>query len=196
MTIREDILAELTAEPIIKIIGKPGQGDINILEAELAEQAAKIKTTEDLIESGRKYGFLVLVLGQKQYGMVIGNEEVNWTTPEDLGGYDDTIQAKDTAFDQNKSKKKHARQVIEYKKFLGVEESLHTLILQAVEEPYLETPMEEYIVYESRTLYEMISHLSTKISKVTNKDKVQLKKEVFIPWEQPQVLSAYFKQIE
>ena len=40
----------------------------------------------------------------------------------------------------------------------------------------------------------MIEHLSTKISEVTNKDKAQLKKELFIMWEQPQVLSAYFKQ--
>ena len=29
-----------------------------------------------------------------------------------------------------------------------------------------------------------------------NKDKVQLKEEVFITWEQPQALSAYFKQIK
>ena len=29
-----------------------------------------------------------------------------------------------------------------------------------------------------------------KISKVTNKDKVQLKREVFITWEKPQVLPA------
>ena len=35
-----------------------------------------------------------------------------------------------------------------------------------------------------------------KISKATSKDKVQLKKEVFITWERPQVLSAYVKQIK
>ena len=44
--------------------------------------------------------------------------------------------------------------------------------------------------------YEMMEHLQTKISKVTNKDKVQLKQEVLITWEQLQVLLAYFKQIE
>ena len=37
MTIQEDILAELTAEPIAKIIGELGQNDINILEAELTK---------------------------------------------------------------------------------------------------------------------------------------------------------------
>ena len=57
MTVQEDILAELTAEPITKYIGEPGQGDINIIEAELTQRVAKIKTTEDLVEKGRKYGF-------------------------------------------------------------------------------------------------------------------------------------------
>ena len=65
-----------------------------------------------------------------------------------------------------------------------------------VEEPYLEALKEEYIGYGSRTPLEMIAHLCTKISEVINKDKVQLKKEVFIKWEQPQVLSTYFKIIE
>ena len=73
------------------------------------------------------------MLGQQQYGMVIGNKEVQWTTPKDPGRYDDTIQAKDTAFDRSESEKRHSRQVNEYEKFLGVEESLHTLILQVVD---------------------------------------------------------------
>ena len=63
MTIQEDILAELTTELITKIIGEPRQGDINMLEAELTEQAANFKTTEDLIDKEGTYEFLVLVLG-------------------------------------------------------------------------------------------------------------------------------------
>ena len=43
MTVQEDILAELTVESIMKVIGEPGQGDINIVEAELAEQAVRLK---------------------------------------------------------------------------------------------------------------------------------------------------------
>ena len=37
MTIQEENLVELTAEPITKIIGEPGQDDLHVLEAELAE---------------------------------------------------------------------------------------------------------------------------------------------------------------
>ena len=57
MMVREDILADLTTEPVTKIMGKPGQGDINLLEQELAEEAAEIKTTVDVVEKGKKFGF-------------------------------------------------------------------------------------------------------------------------------------------
>ena len=86
MTVQEYILAELTAEPITKIVGEPGQGDINKLESELAKQAAKIKTAKDIIEKGHKHEFLILVLWQSKYGNVIGNQ-----MPKDPRGYDDTI---------------------------------------------------------------------------------------------------------
>ena len=64
--------------------------------------------------------------------------------------------------------RKHARKVIEYEKFLKVEESTRTLLLQAVEEQYLEAFKEEYIGYGCRTSFEIVAQLRTKISKVTN----------------------------
>ena len=59
MTVQEDVLAE----QMTKIIGGPGQGDINNLESEVAKRAAKILTKDDIVEKGCKYGFLVVVLG-------------------------------------------------------------------------------------------------------------------------------------
>ena len=77
MTIREDILAELTTDPITMMFGETWLGGLNVLEAELAEQAAKIKTKEDVIEQGCKYGFLILILGKEQYKRVTGNKDYN-----------------------------------------------------------------------------------------------------------------------
>ena len=65
-----------------------------------------------------------MVLGRQKYGAVIGNPAAKWDTSEDLGGYNESILAKDASFDQSKGEKKHARKVIEYDKFLEVEESI------------------------------------------------------------------------
>ena len=70
-----------------------------------------------MVKKGFKYGFLVLVLEQAQYGRVKENETVQWTTSDDPGGYEDNIQAKNLLFGRSKSEKKHARTVTEYKKF-------------------------------------------------------------------------------
>ena len=59
-----------------------------------------------------------------------------------------------------------------------------------VEEPYIEALKKDYIGCGGRMPYKMIEHLRTKIGKGTNKDKVQLKKEVFIMWKQPQGLNG------
>ena len=77
----------------------------------------------------------------------MGKERLKWETPEDLGGYDNTIQAKDTTFDQSKSEKKHVGKLIECEKLLEGEENLPTLILQAVDEPLLGALKDENIRY-------------------------------------------------
>ena len=75
----------------------------------------KIKTSEDLVDKGHKYGFLVLVLGQTQYGKVIGNEAVQWTTSEYPRGYNENIQAKDMAFNRSKIEKKMKEKLLNMK---------------------------------------------------------------------------------
>ena len=107
---------------------------------------------------------------------LIGNKMIQWRTPEDPGGYDDNIQVKVMAFDRKKSEKKHARKVIKYKKFFGVEESFRTLILQVVEEPYFKPLKEEYIGYGGRTPYKMIVHLEQKSAKSQTETRSNSKK--------------------
>ena len=130
--------------------------------------------------------FFSIGLRQTKVWSIIGNPEVKWDTPENLGGYDELIQAKDSSFDRSKGEKKHARKVIKYEKFLDIEESIQMLLIQAVDKPFLKALKDDYIGYDRKTPNNMIEQLQTKISKVTNKDKVQLKKEVFIKWEQLQ----------
>ena len=75
-------------------------------------------------------------------------------------------------------------------------ESITSLILKAVGKPYLDALKEEYIGYDGILPSTIIHHLWSKISKVTNWDKATVKCEIFIPWEQPTVLSAYFQKIK
>ena len=127
-----------------------------------------------MVEKTCKYGFLVIDLQRSKYGTVIGNPTIECMTPKDPGGYDEIIQVKYSPFDKSKEEKKNARKVIQYKKLLGVEESIRALMLHAVEEWCLEALKEKYIASGG---FKMIEHLQTKVSKDTNRDKVQLKRK-------------------
>lgn len=94
------------------------------MESELVAKTANVKTKDEMIEKRLKYGFLVVAKGWTKYGTVIRNLMVQWTSPEDPRGYDETIQQEDSSFDCNKGKKKHIKKVIEYEKFSGVEEHI------------------------------------------------------------------------
>ena len=72
------------------------------------------------------------------------------------------------AFDWSKSENEHARNFIDYEKFLGVVESLRSLILQAGNERFVEALKEEYIGYGRQMPHDLIMHLWTKISKLSN----------------------------
>ena len=83
MTVRRKIISKLMAELIIRINGEQGQGVINQLKSEIAKRSSKIKTMEDMVQKGQKYGFLIVVLGRVKYGMVTRNNAVEWTNPKD-----------------------------------------------------------------------------------------------------------------
>ena len=102
----------------------------------------------------------------------------------------------DTTFAQSKKEMTYSRKEKEYEKYLGVMESIRTLILQALHEPYLEALKKKYICHCGILPTTMIHHLRSKTSKFTSQDKTTVKCEIFISWEQPTFLLAYFKKIE
>ena len=61
------------AGPVTKIEGEPTKSNINKLKKELAKCTANIKTTEDIVVEGKKYGFLVIIVGLSKYKTIIRN---------------------------------------------------------------------------------------------------------------------------
>ena len=54
---------QVTAEPVTKIDSEQAQSDINNFENELAECIVKNKTTKGIVEQGKKYCFLNVIVG-------------------------------------------------------------------------------------------------------------------------------------
>ena len=138
MTVCENKIAKLMAEPVTR----------HWHSQKTAERVAKIKTREDIVKQGKKYCFLIIVIRSSKYKTIIKNSQKEFNKPKDPGPYNNLIVAIDTTFAQSKKEKTHSRKEEEYEKYLGIIESIHTLILQVVNEPYLEALKEEYIWYD------------------------------------------------
>ena len=51
---------------------------------------------KDIVEQGKKYDILIIIVGLSKYKIIIRNLQTVWNEPEDLGSYDNLIAAKDT----------------------------------------------------------------------------------------------------
>ena len=89
--------------------------------------------TKDIVKNGKKIGFLTILVYQ-----TIKKTRAIWNESKDPSPYDNSIVPKDTTFARSKKEKTHTWKEKEYEKYLGVTESIRSLILQTVEEPYLE----------------------------------------------------------
>ena len=64
---------------------------------------------EDIAEHGKKYGFLIIIVGLSKYKTIIRDQKNMLNKPEDLGRYGNSITAMDTTFARKKKEKTHTR---------------------------------------------------------------------------------------
>ena len=67
-------------------------------EIELVKRATKIKATKDIIKQGKKYSFLIIVMGLTKHKTIIKNPRTIWNEPKDPGSYENSILVMDTTF--------------------------------------------------------------------------------------------------
>ena len=81
-----DTLAMLLAKPVTRLHGRPERADIDILEKEVARIVSATKTTR--FTQGKKYGHLVMIIGESAYQTIIGDNTFRFVEPTDAGAYD------------------------------------------------------------------------------------------------------------
>jgi hypothetical protein len=109
-----NVMAMLLTKPVTRIHGRPERDEIDILEKEVAQIVSSAKTTR--FTQGRKYGHLVMIIGQNTYRSIIGDATFVFTEPSDEGAYN-TVNivgnvASSTASNASRSQTQtHAKQI-------------------------------------------------------------------------------------
>ena len=62
MTVREDIITELTATNITKWVDRPTHASVKTMRKELTKKAAAIKTRYDMFPMGTRFGYATAIM--------------------------------------------------------------------------------------------------------------------------------------
>jgi hypothetical protein len=87
------------------------------------------------------------------------------------------------------------RHKADYQTYLGVQETLRTLIVSAVSETYLRPLKNEYSGYTQHTARRLIDQIITKV-KLTEKQKASIMDQIDFDWDQTEDFSAYVDMLE
>jgi len=194
MTVQEDIVNSLQTKTVTRIIGQPTNAAVDLLQEELAKIAATVKTP--LIDQGNKYGHLAVIVPEDDYKEIIKNRRWSYQEPVHPGYYDATITANTTEVEAKAKEAEHKEKLRLYQVFLGVEQALREMIVEAVDKQHIAELDEEYVGYTGVTPLAMIEHLRKGCCKLTNKDREELDKELRAPWDQTDNIATYFRQVD
>jgi hypothetical protein len=193
-----DVLAMLLTKPVTRIHGRPEQDDVDNLEKEVARIVSSAKTTR--FPQGKKYGHLVMIIGETEYGNIIGDNTFTFTEPTDKGAYDTTTivgAVASSAASKAQAEAEHTRTQAEYFLWLAVESAARQLIVGAIDEELLVEICDDWIQYEGSSPSAIITFLRDSVSlAATTDDQLLLQAKLAEPWDQTENILSYFKKLD
>lgn len=193
-----NIAVRLLAKPLTRIHGRPDMGDVDILEKEVARAVSQAKTTR--FTQGKKYGHLVMIIGQTAYRTIIGDNTFAYDVPDDEGAYDTTniVGAIATsAASKAQAEAEHKRRQEEYYLYLAVETAARQLVVEAIDEELLVEIYDDFIQYEGKTPAEIIKFLRDHVClAATTDDQLTLQAALMVAWDQTENILSYFKKLD
>ena len=193
-----DTLLMLLAKPVTRLHGRPERADIDILEKEVARIVSTTKTTR--FTQGKKYGHLVMIIGESAYQTIIGDNTFRFVEPTDAGAYDTitiTGNVATSAASKAQAEAEHKRKQSEYYLWVAVESAARQLIVGAIDEELLVELCDDWIQYEGHTPIEILTFLHDQVCLApTTDNQLLLQAKLTEQWDQTENILSYFKKLD
>jgi hypothetical protein len=159
MTTQEDYEEKL-AKIEVQRIGEPTMKSFEALRKDLQTIARKLKTT--LFPEGAKFGFMVLICEEEEYGNYTESDYV-YTDPVPPEEYAVAINDSMTEL-QRRAKEEDLRcYSIKYNKYLATLGALRAAIVEDVDSEYIEELKHPVVEYDLCQPYKMLNHIKKHI---------------------------------
>lgn len=184
----DDIVAKFPIKTLPRIVGEPEYSTINDLVQTLYGNAATLETTL----GGGNHGHIGLIMKPQLYATLSGTP---YAAPNDPGATP-TIPHGATATQREQARMDHAVLRKIYENHANMDVALKTLLLEAVEECYVNELRNRYTGYLGVSTLDIIDHLMDRYGKISpsalkeNEDAMKEPIDTSVP------IDVYFKRID
>jgi len=190
MGIRTDIRDEIRKEMVTKIHGQPTSHDLTNLEREIISILANIPTTL----GGGNHGHVGVIMNPTEYNTM--TEGTDFVNPVNPGIYPANLALNAAAGARARAEAEHRELINQFETFEGVRLGTKDLILEAVDNEYLNEIEHDTLGFLNQTPRQMLQHLLTRGGSLDFADTKELLAERDGEWNVSENPQVYFNRVE
>ena len=183
---KQEIKEVLKDYHVTKINSKPMDEDLTKLKSKSSANAASIPTTNE----GGLHGHISMIGDKTEYVSFSHNAE-QFIVQTNPGPYPTTGDPTNVVM-RARQVAEHKVEVIEFKTYLGVAQSLHLKVADAVKPEWLKTIKSPTLGFMHKTPKEMLDHLQSGGTELNNDNIAELITKLNTPWEVNKNLATKF----
>ena len=190
MGIRTDIRDEIRKETVTKIHGQPTSHNLTNLEREIISILANIPTTL----GGGNHGHVGVIMNPTEYNTM--TEGTDFVNPVNPGIYPANLALNAAAGARARAEAEHRELINQFETFEGVRLGTKDLILEAVDNEYLNEIEHDTLGFLNQTPRQMLQHLLTRGGSLDFADTKELLAERDGEWNVSENPQVYFNRVE
>ena len=190
MGLRTDTRDEIRKETVTKIHGQPTSHDLTNLEREIISILANIPTTL----GGGNHGHVGVIMNPTEYNTM--TEGTDFVNPVNPGIYPVNLALNAAAGARARAEAEHRELINQFETFEGVRLGTKDLILEAVDNEYLNEIEHDTLGFLNQTPRQMLQHLLTRGGSLDFADTKELLAERDGEWNVSENPQVYFNRVE
>ena len=191
---KASVLEELRDVHLTPVIGrKPTAADVDLWEEEAAEAATAIKT--NAVPGGETHGHLAYVIPEAEYQLEIEDDAYEFAEQVKPAAYP-TLTGDEEEWERKQAEAEHREAQDDHEKYLGVQEWFRREIQKSLDPTWIAPLKKARGGFANVTIKNFLNHLRADVAKLTNKEKMAMKKRIEFEWDQTVDINEYFQKLD
>lgn len=193
-SIKSEVIETLKGHKLTRVLNRqPTHEDVNTWMDEIAQMASLI--TVRTIPGGIEHGLLATVIPEEEYQLEIEDEDYEYEEPTDPGSYPE-LDGDEEPHEVSRLEAEHKDKQNDFIKYTAFKQHIANEFTQCVDSTWIEDLSNGRSKYTNVSPKQFIAHLKSEAARLSTQEKSEMKKKIFITWDQVEDLKAFIKRME